>query len=224
MGYSLRPATPARRPLVRKTLQMSYTENVQEMNPSSDSSLILDSCETFTATRLEVVTPELPAECESVCCQKVQYLCRNRPVMVNTSTQTVDVVELDHNYMCMEKTKNAGVQHSSAELGAENISCESDSRFYTGLTLTQLFTLIATLAPFGSHLPFKMKVADQIFAVLVRLRLGLTYEDLAMRLNMSAHLVSDIFNSWLDIMAEHLFQLCCLASQRNYSTDHAIIL
>ncbi|XP_052218746.1 uncharacterized protein LOC127836282 isoform X2 [Dreissena polymorpha] len=86
MGYNLRPATPARRPLVRKTLQMPYTESVQEMNTSSDSRLILDSCDTLTATRLEVVTPELPAECESICCQKFQYLCRNRPVMVDTST------------------------------------------------------------------------------------------------------------------------------------------
>jgi hypothetical protein len=210
MGYAIAAATPGRRPLIRKSLNFSTEKKPACSTSSSEVDLSSNECvdsesDKFTAKKLDVCDAHQHTdECESTCCTMFPDQCKNRPTMVDSSTQTIDIVELDHNYGYTKKTRNASNQHSVSEFSAENVTTDSDSRFYTGLNLTVFLTLIATLSPHGSKLPFKLKVADQIFAVLVRLRLGLTYQDLARRLNVSAQLMSDMFNSWLDIMAEHL--------------------
>ena len=130
--------------------------------------------------------------------------------MVDSSTQTVDIVALDHNYQYTKRSRNASCQQNSTEFSVENIATDTDARFYTGLSLTVLLTLIQTLTVFGNKLPYKLSISTQILAVLVRLRLGLTLRDLGRRLNVSTHLMCNIFYSWINIMAKHLHANCVI--------------
>ena len=79
-----------------------------------------------------------------------------------------------------------------------------DCKFYTGLSLAVFTTLISTLSKFGRQLPYKMDIPDQILLVLIRLRIALTFRDIGRRFSISHQLASNIFNSWIDIMAKEL--------------------
>ena len=86
----------------------------------------------------------------------------------------------------------------------ENISSDTDARFYTGLNYTVLISLVTMLTPFGKALSYKLNVADQILSALMRLRLGLNFHDIARRFSISRQLAASIFHSWIDIMAVKL--------------------
>ena len=86
----------------------------------------------------------------------------------------------------------------------EGITTDTDARFYTGLNLTVLMTLMTILSPFGKYLSYKLSVPDQILSVLVRLRLGLNFHDIGRRFGMSRQLAASIFHSWIEIMADKL--------------------
>lgn len=47
-------------------------------------------------------------------------------------------------------------------------------------------------------------VSDQIISALIRLRVGITFQDVGRRFQISTQLASAIFSSWINIMAEHL--------------------
>jgi len=200
MGYTAVTTTPARRrPLVRKSL------NLNTVTPPSKRPR-LESCseeisqeeynkEMLVAAPIEVTSE--PSQCEAVCCKVYSNHCRNKPTVVDASTQTVDVVGLDHNYGYSKKTRNVGCQQTTSEFSFDSITSDSESRFYTGLRLSVFLTLLTTLSQYGESLPYKVNIKDQIFAVLVRLRLGLTIQDLARRLNISRQLMSKIVHSWI---------------------------
>ena len=65
-------------------------------------------------------------------------------------------------------------------------------------------TLISQLSSYGKGLPYRMSVSNQILSVLVRLRLALTFEDIGRRFGVSHQLMSNMFQSWIDIMSQHL--------------------
>jgi len=145
-------------------------------------------------------------QCVSVCCQKYPDYCKhvNKPKLVDSSTQTIDLVAHDHNYWCSVKTRNVSTQHTSPEFGIDSIKTDSDARFYTGLSLSVFLTLISQLSSYGKGLPYRMSVSNQILSVLVRLRLALTFEDIGRRFGVSHQLMSNMFQSWIDIMSQHL--------------------
>ncbi|KAH3785614.1 hypothetical protein DPMN_163707 [Dreissena polymorpha] len=94
-------------------------------------------------------------QCVSVCCQNYPGMCKNvsKPKLVDCSTPTIDIVSHYHSYRYSEKTRNASTQHNSPEFGAEYIETDSDSQFYTELSLATFLTLVATLSKFGQELP-----------------------------------------------------------------------
>lgn len=86
---------------------------------------------------------------------------------------------------------------------------ESDTktRFYTGLPSWVLFQYVfSTLV---IHIPRKkasrtrMTQQDQLL-VLMRLRLNLLIEDLAYRFGKAKSTVTNVFNTWIDVMATRL--------------------
>ena len=87
-----------------------------------------------------------------------------------------------------------------------NIIKDDDNKttFYTGLpdysTFYGLFTLLEPVMIHNSQRP----LIDDLFAVLVKLRLGLPNEDLAYRLNVDPSYVSIIFHKWLNVMSREL--------------------
>ena len=54
----------------------------------------------------------------------------------------------------------------------------------------------------------KLKPEEELFMVLVRLRVGLTITDLALRFGISESSVSKIFTSWINLLFFHLKDLC----------------
>lgn len=104
----------------------------------------------------------------------------------------------------MYPTKSTATQHTTAEFSIDSIVSDTDSRFYTGLTLHVLLCLISTLKPFAKKLKYKMNVSDQILSALICLRVGITFQDVGRRFQIFTQIASAIFSSWINIMAEHL--------------------
>lgn len=104
MGYAVAAATPERRPLIRKSLNFSTEKKPACSTSSSEVDLSSNECvdsesDKFTAKKLDVCDAHQHTdECESTCCTMFNDQCKNRPTMVDSSTQTIDIVELDHNY------------------------------------------------------------------------------------------------------------------------------
>lgn len=213
MGYTVTEMkTPARRPpLVRKALNMNTPIQISASKHMSNTETTSDS-ENYVASPLppSVFSQKESHECPTVCCTLNPNQCYNKPKMIDSSTQTIDIVALDHSYGYMKRTRNASCQQTSAEFSIDSVASDSDAKFYTGLSLTVLLTLIQTLSVFGKKLPYKLKIEDQILSVLLRLRLGLTFSDLGRRFNISTQLMSSIFHSWINIMAKHLYENCVM--------------
>ena len=141
--------------------------------------------------------------------------CQTDPVIMRTPVQTAssstqtNAEVLEHGYarttiIKQYLCKSISTQASSCELSAESIDTNADSMFYTGLTLPVYKSLLSTLETHGKDVPYKLPVKDQILPTLVRLRLGLPLKDLSRRFGVSVTLASNIFNTWIDIMATQL--------------------
>lgn len=221
MGYQpVTPKTPGRRPL--KRLKLEYRKNSSPVSrqpkPLPDPLLTPVKSQGLEIVPDEEIMFATPAncnkdetfmeseQCEGICCQKYPDYCKNvsRPKLVDVSTQTIDLVALDHNYWYSCKTRTVSTQQNSPEFSVENIKTDSDARFYTGLSLTVFLSLVSTLTTYGKGLPYRMSVPNQILSVLLRLRLALTFEDIGRRCGVSHQLVSNIYHSWIDIMSQHL--------------------
>ncbi|XP_045175650.2 uncharacterized protein LOC123536499 [Mercenaria mercenaria] len=218
MGYESKEPTPARRPLVRRSLSLNTPTQDKEnvMTPSKQDEILtatpLLNLEHIDSTEnMEIQSTNEHTECKAVCCNMYLDLCKNykKPKMVETSTQTLDPIKLDHIYSCLyvEKTKTASTQCSAPEFSVDSITNDNDSKFYTGLSLTVFMTLVSTLTKFGKDLPYRISIPNQILLVLIRLRLALTFSDIGRRFGISHQLTSNIFNKWIDIMSEQLSSL-----------------
>ena len=59
----------------------------------------------------------------------------------------------------------------------------------------------------------KLPLIEEFFLTMVRLKVGLLVEDLAVRFSISVGSVSSIFNSWVNLMYVDLKELCELPSR-----------
>ncbi len=75
-----------------------------------------------------------------------------------------------------------------------------DSNLYTGLPLHTFHTLVAVLRPHG-NLAYQTEIELQILLTLMKLKLNLLIEDLAIRFCISGSQVSRIISFWIDTMA-----------------------
>jgi hypothetical protein len=131
--------------------------------------------------------------------------CTSYKPKVNVSTQTVDHLQ-DHTYILNFSTKDVGTQ-TCRELASLKILSEKDAVFYTGLSLTVYSTLVGVMKVHGNDLPYLLPVDEQILLTLVRLRLGLQFQDLGKRFGISCQLASKIFQSWISILSVQLKDL-----------------
>ncbi|XP_052225020.1 uncharacterized protein LOC127840648 [Dreissena polymorpha] len=210
MGYMpFTPRTRAGTPLKRKPLVHEFKENIVDEAILNDIDELAPETEVCAAANQSTTESSTAEKCSVVyvCCHSQPELCKKR--FVETSTQTQDLVVLDHAYSYLKSTRSTGTQHTTTEFNVGTISNDSDARFYTGLTLSVLLSLVSALTPFANKLQYKLNVGDQILAVLIRLRLGLSFKDIARRFGVSTPLASKMFKSWMTIMADNLSDCVC---------------
>ena len=101
-------------------------------------------------------------------------------------------------------------------------------KYYTGFKYTWFLALFNYFVPNPSQNPLTyegnvkacmaLSLEDQLLLVMCRLRNGFHVKDLAFRFNVSAQIVSVIFNIWIRYMYYRLGYLLSVASQgHNYS-------
>lgn len=59
---------------------------------------------------------------------------------------------------------------------------------------------------YGKDLPYLLSIDEQALLTLVRIRLGLQFQDLGKRFGISHQLASRNFNSWINILAVQLIK------------------
>ena len=79
-------------------------------------------------------------------------------------------------------------------------------KFYTGLENFALFTslLILIMDEWQPKVKVALQPCEQLLLVLMKLRLGLLNQDLALRFEIGVGTVSNVFNSWIDVMHHKL--------------------
>ncbi|XP_046578747.1 uncharacterized protein LOC124286417 [Haliotis rubra] len=131
--------------------------------------------------------------------------------MIKVPNRTVGVQvhfnkSVDHHYATQHyttKTKNVSVQVNFPAFSADSIKTNTDSVFYTGLTL-QVFLSIITYLTSVLRSNIKMPLSDQTLLTLMRLRLGIQFHDLGRRFSISTQLASKIFGICISILARKL--------------------
>jgi len=108
----------------------------------------------------------------------------------------------EHNYASTKvKTREIGTQTEASEfISDDNVN------FYTGIPKLQIF--LALLAVLKDALPKKrfrsISFPDQILLVLMRLRLGLLFQDLAQRFFIKESMARQISDFWIPTMSKKL--------------------
>ncbi|KAH3693148.1 hypothetical protein DPMN_192549 [Dreissena polymorpha] len=115
MGYELTKTPKPRCQLVRRALM-----------PVSDNMKLEPSEPMFTAAMLppdyvnDISYEQI--ECKTTCCLKYPGFCNNVPKMAEASTQTDDLIRLDHPYAYHKTTKCASTQQTTPEFSIDDIS------------------------------------------------------------------------------------------------------
>ena len=101
----------------------------------------------------------------------------------------------------LSKVSGIGTQTSPSDFISEK-----NVKFYTGLaSLTVFLTLVEGLKSFLPARKFKnILIQDQILLVLLRLRLGLLFQDLGSRFLITQNEASRIFKLWIKVMSSEL--------------------
>lgn len=139
---------------------------------------------------------------------------------------------------------NIGIQVDKPLLTYEDVKgCDEDVLFYTGIPDSKTFDALFDGMKTDTQLkstgkggrPSSLRLIDEFFLVLMRLRLGLLLEDLATRFRVSSSTCGRIFNKWinyLDVQLSFLVQWpdreCVLATmpsafKSKYSNCRVII-
>ncbi|XP_071478839.1 uncharacterized protein [Diadema antillarum] len=131
------------------------------------------------------------------------------PEKKNSYFQWYDFTLSDHNYakdpVFSSHSKSTQTDHCP-ELSVHNME-DRTVKFYTGLSTSVFWSFVSSLLMWlpSIHVPnFKLAVHNQIFLVLMRLRLGLMFADLAARFNISCATANSIFATWLPHMAKYM--------------------
>ena len=111
--------------------------------------------------------------------------------------------EADADELCCIREEN---KHLRRRLEAESFGFkmiegnDEKTRFYTGLPAWAVFLHLFLFLAVPSTTVTKLVPENELFLVLVRLRLGLLVEDLATRFCVTKSFVSRVFQKWLDVM------------------------
>lgn len=187
---------------------MSNQEDEQEQDEESGLICIGGDEAAAEATDMEINTPSAATastQTPPVIVHQCGVSCVTYRPKSDATTQTIDSLH-DHLY-CLQLTSNTVGTQTTRELSSFKILTEKDSVFYTGLSLTVYSTLVDIMRVHGNELPYLLSIDEQVLLTLVRLRLGLQFQDLGKRFGISHQLASRIFNSWINILAVQLKDL-----------------
>ena len=148
---------------------------------------------------------------------KIRHQCEQtvtaKLVSVATETDEEDKKHIIHSYAqtpVVEKC-NFTTQTKRPLLVFEDIeSDDSKVNFYTGIPDAKTFLALFEELEKGMEKetengrPRSLRLIDEFFMVLMRLRLGLLLEDLSDRFNISTSTCSAIFNQWIDYLDTEL--------------------
>ncbi|XP_064485181.1 uncharacterized protein LOC135397507 [Ornithodoros turicata] len=146
----------------------------------------------------------------SQCLATTVPVAQDTPLASHKAVQTMDPmdsVRIDHSY------HKKGIEMTSVETQtvASSVSVyqgltESDCHFYTGISL-EAFTNLVTAVESLHHPPCSMCTADQVLLTLMRLRLGLLYDDLARRFSISRPQCGKIFRYMVVVLGRILSEV-----------------
>lgn len=165
----------------------------EELNSPSEQPVESTNYGVIKSTNSETQT-------DAVLCHSIEQQCPNtcKLKMCDSSTQTENFVTIENCYaMLRPKSKSVGIQHCS-RFGVDIINTDSEARFYTGLAFPIFNTLVNTISEFGENSSYRLPIPDQILLTLMRLRLGLAFQDLGTTFGISHQLCSNIFSKWID--------------------------
>ncbi|XP_077545109.1 uncharacterized protein LOC144158245 [Haemaphysalis longicornis] len=93
-------------------------------------------------------------------------------------------------------------------------------KFYTGFVSAAMFSAFLQLVlSVWEPCTVCLDSEAQLILVLMRLRLGLLTKDLMCRFGVSNSTVSDIFHSWLDVLAANMTRFCVWPSRRTVDAN-----
>ena len=105
----------------------------------------------------------------------------------------------------LEENKLLKRQLNDVTFGIEMIEANDEmTKFYTGLPTWPMFLHLLFFLNVTTHSCCKLSPENELFLVLVRLRLGLLYNDISVRFNLSLSAVARIVQKWIDIMYQRL--------------------
>ena len=105
----------------------------------------------------------------------------------------------------LEENKLLKRQLKDVTFGIEMIEANDEmTKFYTGLPTWPMFLYLLFFLNVTTHSCCKLSPENELFLVLVRLRLGLLYNDISVRFNLSLSAVARIVQKWIDIMYQRL--------------------
>ncbi|XP_051967679.1 uncharacterized protein LOC127632892 isoform X1 [Xyrauchen texanus] len=117
-------------------------------------------------------------------------------------------VELKRKMASLEKKLESQEKRLQDHIGSPSdfiLNDDKHTHFYTGLpSASVFFTLLTYLTTTCNASSTIFTLPEQFLVVLIKLRLGLTHQDLAFRFRVSCGTVSNIFHEWLDVMAKEL--------------------
>ena len=91
------------------------------------------------------------------------------------------------------------------KFGIRTIEGNDDrTKFYTGLPSWAVFLHLFLFLAAPASSSCKLSLEDEIYIALLRLRLGLLWEDIALRFDVTPSVVSRVFQKWLDLMYVHM--------------------
>ena len=143
---------------------------------------------------------------EELVCEEKELGCDSEEEESIHETEQEDEIGADELSCLMEENKLLRRRLEVETFGFKMIEGKDEkTRFYTGLPAWTVFLhLFLFLAVPSTSAVTKLVPENELFLVLVRLRLGLLVEDLAIRFCVTKSLISRVFQKWLDIMYIHL--------------------
>jgi len=135
------------------------------------------------------------------------------PLKVTVSVQTeLSGAEIDRQDQELAFLRSKVISYQSelqeCTFGVRSLQCDDDAaKFYTGLSYIMLMTLFKYLSAFVKKSATRLSRIDELFLVLVKLRLNLTNEDLGYRFKLHRCTITKIFHKWLNIMYTKLAPL-----------------
>ncbi|XP_026113187.1 uncharacterized protein LOC113091771 [Carassius auratus] len=183
------------RPLSKKRRRRTWPDEGAGVNPEQHG---MDEMKPVEESLASVPSPKQTDVDDSSCTSKT---------FTSVGTQWEDHIFEEHCYIKRQHSITYVNQSTQCDTFKPlTLMNDYDSNLYTGLPLHTFHTLVAVLRP-HENLAYQTEIEQQILLTLMKLKLNLLIEDLAIRFCISVSQVSRIISFWIDTMAAVLKEL-----------------